>query len=255
MSEEIIIELNGVDVVHEDAPDVVLVRGVNWRIARGEFWAIGGDQASGKTSLLGTAAGLNRPAAGTLKIFGRELSEATEAEQVEWRRRIGFVFENGGRLLSHLSVAENVALPLDYHLDSDEAQTKARVEELLAQGELTAYAHARPSRLSPRVQQRVSLVRALAVATRVLFLDNPLGGLGLRETRWWLGFLRDLQSRLAAKGEPLAIVATGNDFRGWLDTASHFAIIEGAQLRVLGGREQVIASEEPAVREFLVNAT
>jgi len=252
-SPSIVIELVDVDVVHEESPEAVLVRNVRWRVAQGDFWVIGGEQASGKTSLLATAAGLNRPASGTLRIFGRELLQASETEQVDWRRRIGFVYENGGRLLTHLTVAENIALPIQYHLDLDEAQLTARVNELLAFAELQPYAHLTPSRFNLRLQQRVALVRALATPTQVLFLDNPFSGLGVRDVRWWLQFLRDLQARHAAKGEPITIVATCNDFRGWLDVGSQFAIIQETQFRTIGGREQLSASQEPVVRDLFVN--
>lgn len=249
-----IIELKDVDVVHEDVPDAVLVRGVNWRIAAGEFWVVGGDQASGKTSLLTTAAGLNRHAAGSLRMFGHDLAQATETEQVDWRRRIGFVYEHGGRLFSHLTVADNVALPLEYHAELDDATLHARVDELLSVAELGPYADLMPSRLNLRLQQRVGLMRALAVPTEVLFLDNPLGGLGLREARWWLEFLRNLQAQQRAKGGALTIVATGSDFRGWMEAASHFAILSNQQFRVIGGRNELLASQEPGVREFMASA-
>jgi len=115
-----LIELSNVDVTHQTGHAVV-VRAVSWQIAPGDFWVIGGAPGSGKSSLLATAAGLQAPAGGTLRILGRALAESTEAEQIAWRRSIGFVFANGGRLLHHLTVAENVALPLEYHLEQDPA--------------------------------------------------------------------------------------------------------------------------------------
>lgn len=251
MSEETIIELSGVDVVPESGSDALL-HGVNWRIAAGDFWAVSGGPESGKTLLLATAAGLNRPGAGTLRIFGRDLAEATEEEQVEWRRRIGFVFENGGRLLHHLTLAENLALPLQYHLELDEQEVQKKVEEMLERAELQSHAQTTPSRLSVRARQRAGLMRALAVPTQVLFLDNPLGGLPAREERWWLETLRELPAHYATPGgQPLAIVASSDDFRAWLDLASRFALIQGEQFRVLGGREQLDANKEPSIREFL----
>jgi phospholipid/cholesterol/gamma-HCH transport system ATP-binding protein len=157
-------------------------------------------------------------------------------------------------LFSHLTVAENVALPLEYHVEADDATLFARVDELLTLAELRPVRDMMPSRLNVRLQQRVGLVRALAVPTDVLFLDNPLAGLGPRDARWWLTFLRELQSKHRARGSPLTIVAAGGEFRGWLDVASHFAIIEKGEFCVLGGREQVLASQEPTVREFIASA-
>ena len=251
-SDEAAIKLAGVDVTHyESAADTVLVREVNWRIGFGEFWVVGGRQSSGKSSLLLTAAGLNRPAGGTLRIFGRDLTTASEQDQIGWRRRVGFVFEHSGRLFSHLSVAQNIALPLQYHLDIDESQIAARVDELLTLTDLQSFAQGTPSRLSLGVQQRVGLARVLTSSVEVLFLDNPLTTLSWRETHWWLDFLRRLQETRRAQGKVITIVASADDFRGWLDVASHFAIVDGGRFGVVGGRGQVEAGADPALREFL----
>jgi len=250
MNGEALIELDGVDVLSEGGTSPLL-RGVNWRIVRGECWAVGGAPGAGKSSLLATAASLNHPGSGTMRMFARDPAEATEEEQVDWRRRIGYVFENGGRLLNHLTVAQNVALPLRYHLDIDEAQVGERVEELLARAELQTQAPAMPSRLNVRMQQRASLARALAVSTEVLFLDNPLSGLSSRDARWWIEYLHELRRDRNTGGAALTVVATCDDFRPWIDLATHFALIDGEQFRELGGREQVLASTEPVVRELL----
>ena len=109
-----------------------------------------------------------------------------------------------------------------------------------------------PSRLSLGVQQRVALARSLASPIEVLFLDNPLTTLSWRETRWWLDFLLKLHQN-RGQDKPLAVVASADDFRGWIGVASQFAVVEGGQFRVIGGREQVESAAEPAVREFLMN--
>jgi phospholipid/cholesterol/gamma-HCH transport system ATP-binding protein len=251
MSDETVIELSGVDVTHTETPHAVVARAVDWRIGRGDFWVVGGAQASGRTSLLMTAAGLNRPAAGTLRIFGRDLAEAGEEDQVGWRRRIGFVFEHGGRLMSHLNVAENIALPLQYHRDLDDAAALAKVNELLAKLELERYANQSSSRLSLRIQQRVSLARALAAGPEILFLDNPLWAMSARDGRWWLNLLNELKRTREPGQPPLTLVVSADDFRGWLEVADRFAILEGGRFQLIGGREQVEGSREPVVREFL----
>ena len=250
MSDEVLIELSAVEVLWEGGT-APLLRDVNWRVARGECWVVGGAPGSGKTSLLATVAGLNRPGAGTVRIFGRDLAEASEDEQVGWRRRIGFVFENGGRLLGHLTVAANVALPLLYHLDLDEAQVDQRVEQLLSRTGTLSYAQTMPSRLNVRLQQRASLARALAVPTEMLYLDNPLTGLSPRDARWWTEYLRELRQARTSGDAALTIVATCDDFHPWLDLATHFGVIDGDRFRVLGGRDQVEASKESVVTELL----
>jgi phospholipid/cholesterol/gamma-HCH transport system ATP-binding protein len=253
-SDVVAIELAGVAVTHyEGAADEVLVRDVNWRIGFGDFWVAGGRRSCGKSSLLLAAAGMNRPADGTLRMFGQDLSGASEKDQMEWRRRIGFVFELSGRLFSRLTVAQNIALPLQYHHALNEAEVIARVNDLLALTELQPFAQYTPSRLSLEAQQRVGLARALAAPVDVLFLDSPLTTLAWRETRWWLDFLRRLRETRRVNGKPLTLVASADDFRGWFDVATHFAIVEGGRFRTLGGQQQVAAAAEPEVREFLAS--
>lgn len=244
------VELLGVDVAHPTAPAVVVLEAVDWRLAEGEVHAVAGEQGSGRTALLVTGAGLARPAAGTLRLFGHDLAAASESEQAEWRRRIGFVFEHGGRLLSQLTVAENVALPLQYHLGIDADEARARVDALLGASGLGALADATPSRLSVRLQQRVSLVRTLAIPKDVLFLDNPLSGTTARGSEWWLDVLRRLREERAQAGTPLTVAVTCDDFGPWLPLATHFALIEGRHLRMLGGREALTGSGDVGVRDF-----
>jgi ABC-type transporter Mla maintaining outer membrane lipid asymmetry ATPase subunit MlaF len=229
------IELVGVSVRSEEDAERSIVKDVTWSICEGERWVLCGDPASGKSSLLATAAGLNDPASGVVRIFGQDVAEANDAEQAEWRQNIGFVFENEGRLLRRLSVAENLALPLRYHANLHADEARERVAELLALAGLEALANVMPGRLSTATQRRVALLRALAAPVRVLFLDHPLRGLAPSEVTWWLRFLRE---RHAASMPPLAMVVSGYDFGPWRADADHFAVIEDGRFRVASGADE-----------------
>ena len=244
MENDLFIELRDAEVVHPDAGQV-LVRGVDWRLRRGELWVVGGAPGSGVTSLLLTAAGLNRPSAGTLRIFGRELAGATEAEQVEWRRRIGFVFERGGRLLSHLTVAQNIALPLAYHTSLDAAEIRMKVEEWVARAGLGECAELMPSQLAPRLQARASWARAMIVRSDVLFLDDPPVRLGPVEARWW----REQAGELCRQG--VTVVVGSSYFRAWLAATvpGNFALLHDGRFVVIGDANEVRAHREAAWRE------
>jgi phospholipid/cholesterol/gamma-HCH transport system ATP-binding protein len=244
MENDCIIELRAVDVTDPETGDTVLVKSVDWQIAPGQFWVVGGAPGGGKSSLLATAAGLNRPGSGTLRIFGRNLTEATESEQINWRRRIGFVFENGGRLLAQLSIAENMALPLQYHGDIAGTNIETAVESWLTTTELNTYAEAMPSRLPPRLQQRVSLARAVITPKDILFVDTPFVA-GTRDARWW----REQLTVLARQG--MTIVVASNDFRAWLDTAQQFALVHDGQFSIIGGAEHVRTATDAAWREYV----
>src|SRR5580704_11193616 len=98
------IELVDGQISYMDDPEVLLIRDVNWRIGVGDFWVVSGRPWSGKSALLMTAAGLNRPVRGTLRILGQDVAEAHEKDRVNWRQRMGYVFEQSGRLFSLLNV-------------------------------------------------------------------------------------------------------------------------------------------------------
>jgi phospholipid/cholesterol/gamma-HCH transport system ATP-binding protein len=244
MSEGGLVEFVGIDVVSLDDPSRLLLRDVTWGIQTGEWWAIGGGPATGKTALLSTAAGLNPPGSGTVRIFGCDLAAVSESEQTAWRREIGFVFENGGGLLGRLSVAENIALPLRYHGNLDFAEAYTQVDALLRLAGLERAAQRLPGELTLSLRQRVALLRSLAAPVRMLFLDSPLRGLAPSDIRWWLDFLRELRARRAAEGKPLSLITSAYDFRNLHDTAQRFAVLESGRFRILGGIDEVAGYRE-----------
>jgi len=109
------IEMIDLAAAHEQAPGVPAIEGVNWRVGAGEFWVVGGLHSSGKSVLLTAAAGINRPLRGKLQLFGGDPTTLDEEEAFRRLLRVGLVFEGDGRLFTHMTVAENIALPLLYH--------------------------------------------------------------------------------------------------------------------------------------------
>ena len=186
-------------------------------------------------------------------MYGEETASLSEGKLIRHRLRVGVLFENGGRVFSDQTVAQNIALPLRYHQNLSEAEVAGHVRDALEFAELARVADALPSRLHRNARQRAALVRALMVRPEILMLDNPLGGLDPRETRWWL----DLLGKLAAghpflNGQPLTIVATADDMRPWLNVARQFGCLADGLWRALGGRDRVEACAEPIVRDLLM---
>jgi ABC-type transporter Mla maintaining outer membrane lipid asymmetry ATPase subunit MlaF len=222
-----VIELAQADIASARDYNVVRLHAVDWRINQGDFWAVAGPPDSGKTDLLSTAAGLQRPASGSVQAFGHDLATLNEKELLEVRLRIGFVFKWGGRMFAHMNVAENVALALRYHRDCSFADAAPSVQTLL---ELIGLADSafKPARLlPPYLQQRVGLARALALQPEILFLDEPLTGLDQKERDWWRSFLIQLSAGLSwSNNTPVTLVVTSADLAPWTDYAHQFAIIE-----------------------------
>ena len=168
---------------------VAALDGVTTSFASGTFTAVMGPSGSGKSTLLHCAAGLDKPTAGTVEIDGRRLDDLGEDELTRLRRdRIGFVFQ-GFNLMSTLTAAQNVELPL--RLAGRHPPVRDVVAALDAVG-LAGRAGHRPSELSGGEQQRVAVARALITRPAVVFADEPTGALDSAASQQVLRLLRAL---------------------------------------------------------------
>lgn len=246
-----IIETIDVAVTASGFISETLVEGVNWRVGAGEFWVVGGLHWAGKSALLLTAAGLQRPHCGRHFLFGRETTALDEEMLLEERLRIGLVFEDGGRLFARLTVAENVALPLCYHRNCAREEAEERVWAILSATGLLRVAQETPGRISRQLRQRVGLARALALDPEALLVDNPMAGLDPRERHWWLEFLGRLAAGDGLTPRRVTLVVTTDDLAPWVDRGQKFAVIEQRRWRSIGGREQLAAGTDPLLRELM----
>ena len=213
----------------------IQIAGVDWKVLPGEFWLIGGSNGSGKTDLLMTAAGLRRPAAGSMRIFGREPSRMSETELLQQRTRIGFVFKGGGRMFNELTVAENVSLALCYHRNCPVEQAWDEVRAVLEITGLAPLAGETAQQLGEDWQQRVGLARALALKPEVLFLDEPAAGLEASHCQWWRDFLEQLSAGgPGSGGRKVTVIAATNDFAPWLGESRRYALIKDGRWQLLG---------------------
>ncbi|SDT43557.1 ABC transporter ATP-binding protein [Actinoplanes derwentensis] len=171
------------------AGSVSALDGVTTGFADGTFTAVMGPSGSGKSTLLHCAAGLEQPTAGQVSIEGTRLGDLSETRLTRFRRdRVGFVFQDFN-LVSSLTAAQNVALPL--RLAGRKADAAA-VRVALADVGLADRAGHRPRELSGGQQQRVAIARALFTRPAVLFADEPTGALDSRASRQVMALLREL---------------------------------------------------------------
>jgi len=229
-----------------------VVTGVNWTVAEGEFWVVGGGQHAGKTDFLMMTAGLMAPAVGSYQLFGRETRDFGEAELAE-RLRVGFVFDHG-QLFNRLTIAENIALPLRYHRNLDEAEAEQEIQGLLELLELTSHADAAPMSMSRDWLKRAALARALVLQPHVLLCDHPLNGVGARHRQWWLRFLDQLcAGHPQLGGQPMTVVVTAEDLAPWQDANRRFALLRDQQFFPLGSWAELAKAADPAVNELMIS--
>ena len=244
------IEMHEVAVSSLQDLENVVLENVNWTVAAGEYWAVAGMHGSGKSDLLSLAAGLMPPKRGTYHLFGYPMPIFEDA-LLPKRLRAALVFESG-KLFHHLTVAENIALPLRYHRDLDRRAAVDRLHELLQLTELDNWAGSTPGALGRYWQKRVGLARALILDPELLLLDNPLGGLDPRHINWWLTFLGKLSTGHELFGNRrMTLVATVEDLRPWRSRATHFAVLKENTFTALGARPSLTGNTEVFVKELL----
>jgi phospholipid/cholesterol/gamma-HCH transport system ATP-binding protein len=235
-------------------PGVVVAEEVNWTVAAGDYWVVAGPQGSGKSDFLMLTGSLTAPRGGRYRMLGEEMPIFEDA-RLQARLRLGLVFD-GGQLFNHLTVAENIALPLRYHRNLGRGDAEAAVREWLEVAELTPWTNRTPAVLGHSWRKRVGLARALALQPEVLLVDNPLAGLDLRHMNWWLGFLDQLsKGHPLMGGRPVTLVVTTADLRPWRGHARQFAILKNQRLRVLGTWTQLQAASEELLHELLTDRT
>ncbi len=169
--------LRGVDFGYADAPGVL--RDVNLTLPAGSFHFLTGPSGAGKSTLLNLLTLTDRPTAGTLELFGEEAAAAPRNRLPAFRRRMGVVFQDF-RLLNHLSVFDNVALPLRLKGGRKAADWTPEVEEMLDWVGLGDRMDARPTALSGGEKQRLAIARAVVAGPDLILADEPTGSVDAR---------------------------------------------------------------------------
>jgi len=183
------------------AGPVEILKGVDVAIRAGERVAIVGPSGSGKSSLIAVAAGLERPTAGQVLLFGEDLARLDEDGRARLRRgRVSLVFQSF-HLLPNMTAEENVSAPLEIAGRANAAATaKAWLDRVGLAARLRHYPH----QLSGGEQQRVALARALAIRPSLLFADEPTGNLDAENA----ALVADMMFALVAEAGAAMVLVT-----------------------------------------------
>ncbi len=225
----------------------VVLDGVDFTVQRGETVALLGPSGVGKSVLLKHINGLLHPDAGDVSVDGLNVRRLKGKDLAELRSRIGYVFQFGA-LFDSLDVFENIKLGItDDDCSADEHYCWDRVTECLDMVNLPQNtAQKYPADLSGGMKKRVGLARAIAGRPTYLLYDEPTSGLDPVNANIIDALVEKLQDELHATS-----VMVTHDVRGAFRVADRVALLSGGRIHAIGTPEEMIESNDEAVRQFL----
>jgi len=220
--------------------------GINLHVSRGETLAVLGRSGTGKSVLLRLIIGIEKPDAGSVCIHGQNIAGLALDQMGEIRKKMGFLFQHAA-LYDSLTVAENVAFPLEHHRrDIAQSERADRVRQLLAEVGMSGALDKMPSDISGGMQKRVGLARALALEPEILLLDEPTAGLDPISS----GEIDELILTLQRERQMASIIVT-HDLHSARAIASRLALLNEGNVVAEGTFDELQQSDIMFVKDFL----
>jgi phospholipid/cholesterol/gamma-HCH transport system ATP-binding protein len=223
-----------------------VLNGITLSVNRGETLAVLGRSGTGKSVLLRLIIGLETPDSGSVSIHGQNIAGLALDRMGEIRKKMGFLFQHAA-LYDSLTVAENVAFPLEHHRrDMSRSERGDRVRQLLAEVGMEGNLEKMPSDISGGMQKRVGLARALALEPDILLLDEPTAGLDPISS----GEIDDLILKLQRERQMASIVVT-HDLHSAKTISNRLALLDQGNVVIEGKFDDLQQSSIGFVIEFL----
>ncbi len=245
MPGEPVIKVNHLDMGYGS---FILMRDLNFTVNRGDVFIIMGGSGCGKSTLLKILFGLKKPMRGQVLYGDMSLWEADPSEREKFMRRFGILYQQGA-LWTSLTLAENVALPLQLYTKMSPSQIREIVSLKMALVGLAGFEEFNPSEISGGMRKRAGLARAMALDPDILFFDEPSAGLDPVSAKLLDDLILELRESL---GTTIVVVTH--------ELASIFAIannsvyldVETRTMTASGDPKKLLAeSKDPTVRKFL----
>jgi phospholipid/cholesterol/gamma-HCH transport system ATP-binding protein len=225
--------------------DRTVIDNLSFKIHRGETMVIMGGSGCGKSTLLRHIIGVMKPTAGSVKIFGEEITTMNDRKIADIRRRFGMLFQSGA-LLASLTVGENVALPLQQHTDLSAEEIQEIVTRRLQTVGLNGFENLKPAEISGGMRKRVGLARALALDPELLFSDEPTSGLDPIMTA-----VVDKLTLELTHGEGMTAVVVTHDMTSAFRIATRMIMLGRGTIIAQGTPDEIRTSPNPEVQQFI----
>jgi phospholipid/cholesterol/gamma-HCH transport system ATP-binding protein len=238
-------EIIAVDNLVQTIGGQEILRGFSLKVYQGETLVLLGRSGGGKSVFLRHLMGLMQPVSGSIMVDGQNIVALKERELARVRRCMGILFQNGA-LFDSMTVGDNVAFPLRERGETDENLIAEKVETALQMVNLHGQQDKMPVNLSGGMRKRVALARALINEPRCMLYDEPTAGLDPIVADSIDVLIRRLQRKLGVT----SIVVT-HDMKSAFTIADHVALLHEGQCYFYGSCDQLRASTDPVIRDFV----
>src|SRR5436190_6477167 len=225
--------------------DRAVLDDMSFNVHRGETLVIMGGSGCGKSTLLRHMIGSMKPTAGSVRLFGEEITGLKEREIERVRLRFGMLFQSGA-LLASMTVGENVALPLLQHTDKSPDEIEQIVRAKLEMVGLTGFEDLKPDEISGGMKKRVGLARALALDPELLFSDEPTSGLDPIMTA-----VVDQLTQKLTQGSHMTAVVVSHDMTSAFRIATRMIMLGHGSIVAQGTPEEIRNNRDPEVQQFI----
>ncbi len=225
----------GSKLVHND---------VTFYVKKGECLGLVGGSGAGKSVILRSLIGLEKPDSGTIEIDGVDITKLNENELIAVRKKVAYAFQ-GGALFDSQSVYDNLAYPLREHTKLSEALIRTKIVAQLTEFGLADALELFPSELSGGMQKRVGLARAMMLEPEILLYDEPTAGLDPYNTKK----IQELILRLKSKGVTSILVT--HDMPTAIAVCDKFAFLKDKIISEQGTIQQLTEHKNSLIQQFI----
>jgi len=227
-----------------------VLKDTNLTLFKGENLVVLGKSGTGKSVLIKCIVGLLRPDKGSVKVFGREISQMKKNELTEIRQRIGFLFQNGA-LYDSMTVKQNLVFPLvRIKKGIKKEEVEERVKAVLESIGLPEVMNKMPSELSGGMRKRVSLARTIIVDPEIMLYDEPTTGLDPVTS----DEISELINEVQEKYHTSSIIIT-HDLRCAMKTGDRMIMLHEGVVHSEGSLEEFKESEDPLIKSFFTETS
>ena len=227
--------------------DRPILEDVSFAAFPGETLVLVGESGTGKSTALKLILRLLQPDSGRVYVSGQDIAGLSFTEALAVRQKMGMVFQSAA-LFDSMTVFENVAYPLREHTDLDEDAIEARVREKLEFVDLVPdeVVEKLPAELSGGMKKRVGIARGMANNAEIMLYDEPTSGLDPLTTSTITRLIMKLQRELNVTS-----IVVSHDIRSSFRMGTHIALLAERTIRFFGTPEEMTASEDRYIRDFL----